>query len=119
MVDKNPIEAPTKAAGTRSQTIGEVDESTVANETPYATANKSSKGNCVVNGIAATKKQLATMPATMGFFLPILSEILPINGLAITSATISLPVMIPTEKRSNPTTSVKYPTRKNSTEPKT
>ncbi len=34
MVDKNPIEAPTKAAGTKSQTIGEVDESTVAKETP-------------------------------------------------------------------------------------
>ena len=34
VVDRNPIEAPTKVAGTKSQTKGEVDESTVANEAP-------------------------------------------------------------------------------------
>lgn len=34
VVERNPIEAPTKVGGTRSQTMGEVDESTVAKETP-------------------------------------------------------------------------------------
>ena len=34
VVDRNPIEAPTSEAGTKSQTQGEVEESTVANETP-------------------------------------------------------------------------------------
>ena len=72
-----------------------------------------------MKGIAATKTQLATMPAMIGLVLPTLSENLPMRGLATTSATISLPVMIPTEKRSNFTTSVKYPTKKKSTEPKT
>ena len=43
VVERNPIEAPTKVAGTKSQTKGEVDESTAAKETPYATANKSSR----------------------------------------------------------------------------
>ncbi len=106
-------------AGTKSQTMGEVDESTVANEAPYATAKRSSSGNWVVKGIAPIMTQPATMPATIGFVLPILSEILPINGRTITNATISLPVMIPTERRSILTTSVKYPTKKKSTEPNT
>ena len=34
VVERNPIEAPTKVAGTKSQTQGEVEERTVANETP-------------------------------------------------------------------------------------
>jgi len=34
VVDRNPIDAPTSEAGTKSQTQGEVEERTVANETP-------------------------------------------------------------------------------------
>ena len=34
VVERNPIEAPTSVGGTKSQTQGEVEERTVANETP-------------------------------------------------------------------------------------
>ena len=88
MVERKPIEAPTKLAGTRSQTSGEVDESTLANEIPYPIAKSSNKGNWVVNGNAKTRKHPAIMPAMIGLVLPILSQILPMNGLAMTSATI-------------------------------
>ena len=45
VVERNPIDAPTKAVGTKSHTMGEVDESTVAKETPYPIASKRRKEN--------------------------------------------------------------------------
>lgn len=86
VVERNPIEAPTKVTGTRSQTIGAVEESTAAKEIPYTTANKSSRENCVVKGIAATKTQQAIIPIVIGLVRPILSDSLPIKGLATTNA---------------------------------
>jgi hypothetical protein len=57
-VERKPSEAPTKVAGTMSQTMGEVEESTIAKEIPYPIVNNSNKGNSFVNGIAATITQL-------------------------------------------------------------
>jgi len=88
IVARNPIEAPTKEGGTKSAIKGEVEESTAANATPYPTFNKIKRGNCVENGIAATKRQLATDPARIGLLRPMRSETLPIKGRAMTSAAI-------------------------------
>ncbi len=105
VVARNPMEAPTRVAGAMSHIMGEVEERTVAKETPYAIDKSSSRGNWVVKGNAATKTQLASIPTVMGLVLPILSETLPTSGLAITRATIWLPITIPIEKASSWATS--------------
>jgi hypothetical protein len=107
MVLRKPIDAPIKLDGTISLISGDVEEITIAKPMPYPMESSSNIGNCTVNGTASNIKQLTIDPVIIGMRLLVLSDILPINGLAIMNATIWLPIMIPIENASNLATSVR------------
>ena len=107
MVLRKPIDAPIKLGGAISLISGDVEEITAAKPMPYPTDRSSNIGNCTVNGTTNNIKQLTIDPAIMGMRLLVLSETLPISGLAMISATIWLPIITPMENASSFTTSVR------------
>jgi hypothetical protein len=92
-VARKPNDEPINVDGTRSQIKGEVDEITMAKPSPYPMDRKSNNGNRAVKGNISSSKPLMTEPAIIGVRLPALSDILPMNGLAMIRAIIWLPVI--------------------------
>jgi len=52
-----------------------------------------------VKGNVSNNRQLIAEPKTIGTYLPILSETLPMNGLNMIKATIWLPIIAPIDMR--------------------